>query len=176
MSLNLFDIPDVDYQYKERLDVTYQSANTGLCPILFTVPASDDYFDLNESFLEVKVRLNTSGTGGVSDNESGASTENVSKYLYCVNNFAHSLFIQMNVSFNGVLMSEQTNNYHYKAFFETLLNYNRQGDSILASQGWVNELHVAEVLTPTDAATNDKPATNAWDGKTRTQKTEQPIA
>ena len=34
----------------------------------------------------------------------------------------------------------------------------------------MNELNVADVLTPTDAATNDKPNPNAWDGKTGLKK------
>ena len=45
-----------------------------------------------------------------------AMTQNV----YCVNNFGHTLFNQMNVTFNGVLMTEQSNAYHQKAYLETL--------------------------------------------------------
>ena len=38
------------------------------------------------------------------------------------------------MSMNGVLMTEQSNTYHYKAYLETLLNYNREeGASKLAS-------------------------------------------
>ena len=69
MSLNLFDVPVVDYRYEAKRYVPFKPANTGKRPILFTVPASDDYYDLNECFLEVKVRLNTEGTGRVSDSE-----------------------------------------------------------------------------------------------------------
>ena len=166
MSLNLFDVPDVDYRYEAKRWVPFKPANTGRRPILFTVPACDDYYDLNEAKLEIKIRLNTAGTGGVSSNETGASTADLTKYVYCVNNFGHSLFNQMNVSFNGVLMTEQSNAYHQKSYLETLLNYNRQeGETLLAAQGWVNELNVAEELTPTNAQNNDKPAPNNWGGK-----------
>ena len=92
MSLNLFDIPDVDYSYKAKRWVPFKPANTSTQPILFTVPASDYYYDLNETKLEIKVRLNTTGTGGVSNVEGSVSTANLSKYVYCVNNFGHSLF------------------------------------------------------------------------------------
>ncbi|CAH3016340.1 unnamed protein product [Porites evermanni] len=82
-------------------------------------------------------------TGGLSNDERGASDGNDTKYVYCVNNFDHSLFNQMNVSFNGVLMTEQSNAYHQKAYLETLQNFNRQeGETTLAAQGWVNELNV----------------------------------
>ena len=167
MSLNLFDVPDVDYRYEAKRYVPFKPANTGKRPILFTVPSSEDYYDLNECFLEVKVRLNTEGTGGVSDSEGAASTANLTKYVYCVNNFGHTLFNQMNVHFNGVLMSEQSNAYHQKAYIETLLNYNREGGrTILAPQGWVNEVQVKEELVPTNANNDDQPDTANWDGKT----------
>ena len=167
MSLNLFDIPNIDYRYEAKRWIPFKPANTGTRPILFTVPAGDDYYDLNETKLEIKVRMNTTGTGGLSNDETGASDGNDTKYVYCVNNFGHSLFNQMNVSFNGVLMTEQSNAYHQKAYLETLQNFYRQErETTLAAQGWVNELNVLEELTPTNAGTNDKPNPNNWSGKT----------
>ena len=167
MSLNLFDIPNIDYRYEAKRWIPFKPANTGTRPILFTVPAGDDYYDLNETKLEIKVRMNTTGTGGLSNDETGALDGNDTKYVYCVNNFGHSLFNQMNVSFNGVLMTEQSNAYHQKAYLETLQNYNRQeGETTLAAQGWVNELNVREELTPQNAANDDEPNPTAWNGKT----------
>lgn len=73
----------------------------------------------------------------------------------------------MNVHYNGVLMSEQSNAYHQKAYKETLLNYNRQErDTLLDPQSWVNEVNVQEELTPTDATNNDEPNPGAWTGET----------
>ena len=111
--------------------------------------------------------MNTTGTGGLVDDETAASDGNDTKYVYYVNNFGHTFLNQMNVTFNGVLMTEQSNAYHKKAFVETLLNYNREeGKTTLAVQGWVNELNVRASLTPTNAGANDKPYPNDWDGKT----------
>ena len=167
MSLNLFDIPDIDYSYEAKRWIPFKPANTGTRPILFTVPAGDDYYDLNETKLEIKVRLNTAGTQGISSAEGAPSDANNTKFVYCVNNFGHSLFNQVNVSFNGVLMTEQSNAYHQKAYLETLQNFNRQeGETTLAAQGWVNELNVKEELTPTNAANDDEPTPAAWSGKT----------
>ena len=64
MSLNLFDVPDIDYGYEAKRWIPFKPANTGTRPILFTVPSGDDYYDLNETKLEIKVRMNTTGTGG----------------------------------------------------------------------------------------------------------------
>ena len=167
MSLNLFDVPGIDYRYEAKRWIPFKPANTGRRPILFTLPSSDDYYDLNETKLEVKVRMNTTGNNGLSANETGASDVNNIKYVYCVNNFGHSLFNQMSVSFNGVLMTEQSNAYHQKAYLETSQNYNRQeGETTLATQGWVNERNVRDSLTPTNAANDDTPNPNNWNGKT----------
>lgn len=165
--MNLFDVPDIDYRYEAKRWVSFKAAITGKRLILFTVPASDDFYDLNEAKLEIKVRLNTAGTRDVFNSEGAASTANLRKYVYCTNNCGHTLFNQMNVHYNGVLMSEQSNAYHQKSYKETLLNYNRQeGEILLHPQSWVNEVNVQEELTPTDATNNDEPNPGAWTGET----------
>ena len=166
MSLNLFDIPGYDYRYKAKRWVPFKPANTGRQPILFTVPACDDYYDLKETKLEIKVRLNTTGTNGLSSAAGAASDANNTKYVWCTNNFGHTLFNQMNASFNGVLMTEQSNAYHQKAYLETIQNYNRQeGETLLAPQGWVNELNVVDHLTQSNVADDDEPDVANWSGK-----------
>ena len=55
---------------------------------------------------------------------------------------------------NGVLMTEQSNTYHYRAYLETLMNYNRGGGAKLAPQGWVNLLNVIEEMGTTGAISN----------------------
>ena len=167
MSVNPFDVPDIDYRYEAKRWVPFKPANTGRRPILFIVPASDDYYDLNETKVEIKIRLNTASTVGISSAEGAASDANNTNYVYSANNFGRSLFKQMNVNFSGVQMTEQSNSYHQKAYIETLVNYNgEQGKTILAAQGRVNELNVAEELTPTNAANNDEPDDAPWAGKT----------
>ena len=136
MSLNLFDVPDVDYP----------PALTGTRPITFSVPASDDYYDLNELRFQVKVRLTDPAAGyqGLKANLANYDANNT-RNTYCVNNFGHTIFRDINMNMNGVLMTEQSNTYHYKAYLETLLNYNREeGATRLAPQGWVNQLIVIE--------------------------------
>ena len=64
------------------------------------------------------------------------------------NNLAHTIFKQINLRFNGTLMSEQTDTYAYSAYIQTLLNYNcDDGETLLAPQGWVNFLNVKPTLT-----------------------------
>jgi len=129
--------------------------DTGITPISFSLPASDNYYDLSEAYLEIKVKLDT---GGVA--YQGNNTRNA----YCVNNFAHTIFNQITIKMNGVLMSEQNNTYHYKAMIETLTNYNREeGETLLTSQGWVNATNVVNVMGVT-GANIDVPMAAGWVG------------
>ena len=67
---------------------------------------------------------------------------------FLISNIAHSLFKQISVRLNGTLISPQTDTYHYKAYLETLLNFNRDdGETILKPQGWFNTVNMPDVLT-----------------------------
>ena len=82
------------------------------------------------------------GYAGLKANLANSDADNT-RNTYCVNNFGHSIFRDMTLSMNSVLMTEQSNTYHYRAYLETLLNYNREeGATKLAPQGWVNQLNV----------------------------------
>ena len=165
MLLNLFDMPEVDYRYEASRDLVFQPALTGIQPITFSIPASDDYYDLNELRFQVKVRLTDPADGyqGLKANLANSDANNT-RNTYCVNNFGHSIFRDMTLSMNGVLMTEQSNTYHYKAYLETLLNYSRdEGATKLAPQGWVNQLNVIEEMGAT-GANSDKPTNANWSG------------
>ena len=83
MSLNLFDVPDIDYRYEAKRWVPFKPVNTGRRPILFTVTSSDNYYDLSKTKLEIKTRLETTGTSHISATEGSVSDANKSKYIYC---------------------------------------------------------------------------------------------
>ena len=120
----------------------------------FSVQALEDYVDLNRSYFVVDLRLSTSGTNGIVADANSASDANNTKFTYAVNNLAHTIFKQINVRFNGTLMTEQTDTYAYSAFFQTLLNYSRDdGETLLQPQGWVNFLNVTPTLA--DGGVND---------------------
>ena len=86
----------------------------------------------------MEVKLQTSAAANLSD------TTN----LYPVTNFAHTMIKQLSVHVNGVLLEPQTDHYHYKAFFETILNNSRSdGETSLHPQGWYNDFDLPAVLT-----------------------------
>ena len=161
-------VPDVDYRYEASRDVAFQPALTGTRPITFSIPASDDYYHLNELRFQVNVRLTDPAAGyqGLKANLADSDANNT-RNTYCVNNFGHTIFRDINMSMNGVLMIEQSNTYHYRTYLETLLNYNREeGATKLGPQGWVNQLNVTEEMGATGA--NSNTPTNAnWKGNAK---------
>ena len=167
MSLNLFDVPEADYRYEAFCDVVFQPALTDIQPITFSIPASDDYCDRNELRFQIKGRLTDPAAEyqGLKANLTNSDANNT-RNTYCVNNFGHSIFRDMTLSMNGVLMTEQSNTYHYRAYLETLLNYSREeGASKLAPQGWVNQLNVIAEMGATGANSDTHNAAD-WSGNT----------
>ena len=135
-SLDLFDVPDTDISYNGYRMVIHNPVTTGITPMEFLVSPSEDYIDLNRSYFQMKLRLKyTDGTNLVAaDNQ-------------VVNNMAHSIIKYVSVRLNGTLTSPKTDTYPYKAYFETLLNNNRdEGETILAPQGWHNVFDLPEIL------------------------------
>ena len=94
------------------------------------------------------------GYQGLQANLAFSDANNI-RNTYCVNNFGHTIFRDINMTMNGVLMTEESNTYHYRAYLKTLLNYNREERTTkLAPQGWINELNVIEELSTTTANTD----------------------
>ena len=138
-ALNLFQVPPTDLSMMSYRMVPIHPFTTGINPIDFQIDPQEDYVDLSRSYFEIELRLQkAAGAGNV------VAAENT----FLVNNIAHSLFKQISVRLNNTLISPQTDTYHYKAYLETLLNFNRDdGETILKPQGWVNYANWPNALT-----------------------------
>ena len=147
-SLDIFSVPSTDYNLQGYRMVPYHKLSSSITPMKFSVQALEDYVDLNRSYFVVDLRLSTAGQNGIVADDNAASDANNTKFTYAVNNLAHTIFKQINVRFNGTLMTEQTDTYAYSAYLQTLLNYSQDdGETLLAPQGWVNFLNVWPTLT-----------------------------
>ena len=162
--LNLYSLPETDYRYQSRREIAYNPVSAGIQPITFNVPASDDYINLIEIQLEIQVKLDISSDNNytgldpaapANDGTTSASTANSTKTTVVVNNFAHSIFKQMDVKFNGVLMGEQSNYYAYLAYFGTILNFSKEeAKDKLVPQGWIDgalTLETSQFVVTNDA-------------------------
>ena len=120
--LKLFTVPPTYLSMASYPVVPIQTYTMGINPVKFQVDPQEDYMDLSRSFFEIELALKLANGNNVVE----------ATRLWPTNNLAHTLFKQISVRLNGTLISPQTDTYHYKAYLETLLNYNRQdGENVL---------------------------------------------
>jgi len=112
------------------------------------IPAFDDYVDLVRSYFTMGLSLKKSTNANLVANEN----------LWPVNNLAHSIIKQIDLQLNGTLISPQSDTYHYKAYIEYLLNFDREdGKTLLGPKGWFNQVEFPPRWTAnnTDSTTPD---------------------
>ena len=115
-ALRVFKVPPTDISINAYRMVTIQPTTTGIYPMEFIVPALDDYVDLERSYFTMELRLQKS-----TNNNLAAADK-----LWVTNNLAHTTIKQIDLQLNGTLISPQSDTYHYKAYIEDLLNFNRE--------------------------------------------------
>ena len=100
-------------------------ANTA---IEFEVTGKDKhYLDLNDSYMTVRAKMT------IADGVTAPGAHAVGP----VNLPLHSMFAEVSAQLNGKETSELTHLYPYRAYMETLLNYNKQvQDTRLQAEGW----------------------------------------
>ena len=134
--LDLFTLPPTQTTIENSQWIQYKplSSLSTESPIEFTVPGtSEDYLDLAHTMLKLQVSLYNSAEITEANKEKVAS-------IGPVNNFLHSLFSQVDVYLNQTLVSPPNNNYAYRAYIETLLNYDQTAkDSHLGSVLWAGD-------------------------------------
>ena len=116
--IDLFSVPPTQQSLERGRWIDYaplSSVENTDSPINFLVTGTDEYIDLSKTILTVTGKI-------VKVNESvlaGASQASVAP----VNNFLHSLFKQVDVYLNGKQVTPAMGTYPYRAYIETLLNY-----------------------------------------------------
>ena len=116
--IDLFSVPPTQQSLERGRWIGYaplSNVENTDSPINFLVTGTDEYIDLSKTILTVTGKI-------VKDNESvldGANQANVAP----VNNFLHSLFKQVDVYLNGKQVTPAMGTYPYRAYIETLLNY-----------------------------------------------------
>ena len=130
-ALRIFKVPPTDISINAYRMATIQPTTTGINPMEFIVPGLEDFVDLGRSYFTMELSLKKDDNGNLVANEK----------LWPVNNLAHSIIKQIDLQLNGTLISPQSDTYHYKAYLETLLNYDREdGKTVLGPQGWFNQV------------------------------------
>lgn len=118
--LSLWELPAsqesiIDYVETQVRPVSSFSARD---PIKFWIPsAKDEYVMLNESELYVKLKITPTVKAGQTP-----TRETWGEIIPC-NNFLHSIFKKVNLIINNHEVSDDSSNYAFKAYFESLLGW-----------------------------------------------------
>lgn len=118
--LDLFESPPIQTSVIKTEEISYNpiaSLDNSSTIEFVSLGNGETYRDLNSIYLRLIVELKGSGS--------------------VVNNLLHSLFRNCTVHLNNKNVSQPDNNYHYRAYLETLLNYGNDATSThLESSGW----------------------------------------
>ena len=115
--IDLFSVPPTQQSLERGRWIGYaplSSVENTDSPINFLVTGTDEYIDLSKTILTVTGKI-------VKDNEAVLDTNQAD--VAPVNNFLHSLFKQVDVYLNGKQVTPAMGTYPYRAYIETLLNY-----------------------------------------------------
>ena len=120
--LDLFLVPPSQINLEEGSFTEYHpvSVLTFTGPIEFTISAEkSNYIDLANSFLYVRASVTTAAEVDLA--------KNVEIAPEC--NFLHTLWTQVDVYLNGLLVTQSNNNYPYRAYIENLLIFGQEAKS-----------------------------------------------
>ena len=120
--LDLFTVPPTQLSIDKHVTVEYRPTSplTGNGPLEFQIDGCDDFTDLSNSYLYVKVQILTSDGKPLGEND----------VVGPANLFLHSLFSKIELKLNGRQVCSM-NNYVYpcRAMLETLLSYGKGAKS-----------------------------------------------
>ena len=83
-------------------------------PIEFTVPKGTSFIDLSKTQLFITLKITKADGSNIDDGKVGL-----------INNPLHSIIKQFSIRLNGTLITEQSDTYAYRAYIESLLNYDK---------------------------------------------------
>ena len=123
--LDIFAVPSTQTSVEQTAYKKYHPVSTviGQSPIEFHVPATDeDYLDLQQSFLYLKVRIQN-GLGANLTAPTGGDDPADNTYVFPINYFVNTQFKNVDVYLSGTQVSPNDNMYPYRSYLETLLTY-----------------------------------------------------
>jgi len=128
-ALRVFKVPPTDISINAYRMVTIQPTTNQSHGIHYS--RLGRLCGMGHSYFTMELSLKKSDNGNLVANEK----------FWPVNNLAHAIIKQIDLQLNGTLISPQSDTYHYKAYLENLLNFDREdGKTVLGPQGWFNQV------------------------------------
>ena len=141
--IDLFSVPPTQQSLERGRWIDYAPLSSVENPdsaITYLIAGTDEYIDLSKTILTVRGEI----TKGDGTTLSGGGQTSVA----AVNNFLHSLFKQVDVYLNGKQVTPAMGTYAYRAYIETLLNY----DVSAKKSQFTSALYYKDTATQMDEA------------------------
>ena len=141
--IDLFSVPPTQQSLERGRWIDYaplSSVENPYSAITYLIAGTDEYTDLSQTILTVRGEI----TKGDGTTLTGGGQSNVAP----VNNFLHSLFKQVDVYLNGKQVTPAMGTYAYRAYIETLLNY----DVSAKKSQFTSALYYKDTATQMDEA------------------------
>ena len=141
--IDLFSVPPTQQSLERGRWIDYAPLSSVENPdsaITYLIAGTDEYVDLSKTILTVKGEI----TKGDGTTLTGGGQADVAP----VNNFLHSLFKQVDVYLNGKQVTPAMGTYAYRAYIETLLNY----DVSAKKSQFTSALYYKDTATQMDEA------------------------
>ena len=154
--IDLFRVPPTQQSLERGRWIDYAPLSSVENPdsaITYLIAGTDEYIDLSKTIFTVRGEI----TKGDGTKLTGGGQTSVAP----VNNFLHSLFKQVDVYLNGKQVTPAMGTYPYRAYIETLLNYDvsakkSQFTSALYYKGTATQMDEAGSLPSTQDGANSK--------------------
>ena len=130
--LNLYSVPSTDTSLLQGARwVEYSPIVPRVDPIEFTIPKGTSFIDLSKTQLFVTLKI-------TQDDGTDIDVQTVG----LINNPLHSIIKQFSIRLNGTLITEQSDTYAYRAYLESLLNYDKSAkETFLTSALFYKDTH-----------------------------------
>ena len=125
--VDLFTVPATQVVVDKGQWIDHQPISTisSSAPLEYQIVGTDNYLDLAKTMIFVRLKITKANGANLSKDEKIAP----------VNLFLQSLFKQVDVYLNGILITQSTGTYSYKGMLETLLNYGPAAKKSLLTGG-----------------------------------------
>ena len=141
--IDLFSVPPIQQSLERGRWIDYAPLSSVENPdsaITYLIAGTDEYIDLSKTILTVTGKITAEGGATLS----GGNQTSVAP----INNFLHSLFKQVDVYLNGKQVTPAMSTYAYRAYIETLLNY----DVSAKKSQFTSALYYKDTATKMDEA------------------------
>ena len=141
--IDLFSVPPTQQSLETGRWIDYAPLSSVGNPdsaITYLIAGTDEYIDLSKTILTVTGKITAEGGATLT----GGNQTSVAP----VNNFLHSLFNQVDVYLNGKQVTPAMSTYAYRAYIETLLNY----DVSAKKSQFTSALYYKDTATKMDEA------------------------